>query len=105
MPIENSNSTTFTVDFKIFEEEKHIIPGAGFIFLCVLALIMLETIGNFLLFCMILYEKYGMDPKKRTISNQLLSRTIYVQIFCNIFIMPLVLLYYIFGAFSKYTNS
>ena len=57
-------------------------------------LVMLETLGNFSLICVIFYEKYGMDAQKRTITNQLLTKTIFVQIFCNIFIMPL---YAIFG--------
>ncbi len=57
-------------------------------------LVILETLGNFLLFCMVWYEKFGMDSKKRTITNQLLSRMILTLIFFNIFFMPL---YY--GAF------
>ena len=32
-----------------------------------------ETVGNFLLFCMIIYEKYGMDSQKRTVTNQFFS--------------------------------
>ena len=63
------------------------------VFLGILLLIM-ETIGNYLLFCMVWYEKFGMDSKKRTINNQLLSRMILVLIFYNIFFMPLF-----FGAF------
>ena len=35
--------------------------------------VLIVTIGNFLLFCMIIYEKYGMDAQKRTVTNQLLS--------------------------------
>ena len=42
------------------------------LFLAILFIIF-ETIGNFLLFCIIIYEKYGMDSKKRTVTNQLLS--------------------------------
>ena len=63
------------------------------LFLGILLLIM-ETLGNYLLFCMVWYEKFGMDSKKRTITNQLLSRMILVLIFYNIFFMPLF-----FGAF------
>ena len=64
-------------------------------------LVMLETVGNFLLYCMIVYEKYGMDTQKRTLTNQLLSTMILVQIFCNIFIMPIYAIYHIFGLHSK----
>ena len=31
------------------------------------------TVGNFLHFCIIIYEKFGMDFQKRTVTNQLLS--------------------------------
>ena len=66
-----------------------------------ISLLILETLGNYLLFCMVLYEKFGMDSKKRTITNQLLSRMILALIFFNIFFMPI----YFFGfliPFSKY---
>ena len=69
----------------------------------VFLLIILVTLGNFLLLCMILYEKYGMDSKKRTVTNMLLSRIIFVLILCNIFIMPLPAIGQIFGVFSEYT--
>ena len=54
-----------------------------------ISLLILETLGNYLLFCMVLYEKFGMDSKKRTITNQLLSRMILAIIFFEIFFMPL----------------
>ena len=52
-------------------------------------LLILETLGNYLLFCMVWYEKFGMDSKKRTITNQLLTRMLYALILFNIFFMPL----------------
>ena len=67
-------------------------------------LLILETLGNYLLFCMVWYEKFGMDSKKRTITNQLLSRMILALIFFNIFFMPI----YFFGfliPFSKYLQQ
>ena len=80
------------------------IPGlhSGLVILLVILLIILETLGNFLLICMIYYEKNGMDSKKRTITNMLLSRMISVQILYNIFFMPLPLIGQIFGVWSKY---
>ena len=54
-----------------------------------ISLLILETLGNYLLFCMVFYEKFGMDSKKRTITNQLLSRMILAIIFFEIFFMPL----------------
>ena len=74
--------------------ESLVVSGLGLkVFLGILLLLM-ETVGNYLLFCMVWYEKFGMDSKKRTINNQLLSRMILVLIFYNIFFMPLF-----FGAF------
>ena len=70
----------------------------------VFLLIILETFGNFLLLCMIWYEKYGMDSKKRTVTNMLLSRIIFVQIFGNTFVMPLATIGLIFGVFSEYQS-
>ena len=51
-------------------------------------LVIMETLGNYLLFCMVWYETFGMDSKKRTITNQLLSRMIFALIFYDIFFMP-----------------
>ena len=59
------------------------------LFLGILLLIV-ETLGNYLLFCMVWYEKFGMDSKKRTITNQLLSRMILAMIIFNISIIPLL---------------
>ena len=52
-------------------------------------LLIMETFGNYLLLCMVWYEKFRMDSKKRTVTNQLLSRLIFALIFFNIFFMPL----------------
>ena len=66
-----------------------VASGLGLkVFLGILLLIM-ETIGNYLLFCMVWYEKFGMDSKKRTITNQLLSRMILALIIFNISFVPL----------------
>ena len=51
-------------------------------------LLIMETLGNCLLFCMVWYEMFGMDSKKRTVTNQLLSRMIFALIFYDIFFMP-----------------
>ena len=52
-------------------------------------LVIMETFGNYLLFCMVWYEAFGMDSKKRTITNQLFSRMILALMIFNIFIMPM----------------
>ena len=78
------------------------IPQLGLVILFVILLTVLETLGNFLLLCIICYEKYGMDSKKRTVTNMLLSRMIFVQILCNIFTTPLPTIGQIFGVYSEY---
>ena len=102
---ESCNSNTI-MDFSHLETNTYSMPDSmscpGLIILFIVSLIMMETLGNFLLLCIVWYEKYGMDSKKRTISNQLLSRMIIVQILFNIIMMPLVTLGQIFGAFSEY---
>ena len=86
------NKLSLIVEFSLFHrkiETKVLSTSPGItIFFGVLLLIM-ETFGNFLLFCMVWYEKFGMDSKKRTITNQLLSRMIVPLIVFNIFFMPL----------------
>ena len=85
------------------EKKEGKLPYSGLVLsFLVILLIILETLGNFLLLCMIWYEKYGMDSKKRTVTNMLLSRIIFAQILCNIFIMPLPAIGLTFGAFSEY---
>ena len=67
----------------------------------VILLSILETVGNFLLFCMIIYEKYGMDSQKRTVTNQLLSSICTSNIFNNIVFMPIFMAQRTFGPLSK----
>ena len=51
--------------------------------------LLLVTFGNFLLLCMITYERFGMDSKKRTATNQLLSSICRMLIGYNIVIMTI----------------
>ena len=53
--------------------------------------VILETIGNALLFALILFEKYGMDPQKRSLTNQLFSLQCGALIVMNILDVPLML--------------
>ena len=92
------------LEFALFEkniEKKIVSTGLGLTVLFGIFLMIMESLGNYLLFCMVWYEKFGIDSKKRTITNQLLSRMILALIFYNIFFMPLF-----FGVFltpySKY---
>ena len=88
---------SMTLEFALFDkkiEKKLMSTGLGLTVSFGVLLLILETLGNFLLFCMVWYEKFGMDSKKRTVTNQLLSVMILTLIIFNIFIMPLH-----FGAF------
>ena len=98
---------SMTLEFALFDkkiEKKLMSTSLGLTVSFGVLLLILETLGNFLLFCMVWYEKFGMDSRKRTITNQLLSMMIIALIFFNIFFMPL---YY--GAFwipySEYVFS
>ena len=86
------NNQTMTLEFALLDgkiEKKSISISLGLkVFFGVLFLI-LETLGNYLLFCMVWYEKNGMDSKKRTITNQLLTRMVLAIIMFNLFFMPL----------------
>ena len=95
------DNQTMIIDFALFDKkiEQKILfmfeqTGLGLKVFVGISLLIMETLGNYLLFCMVWYEKFGMDSKKRTITNQLLSRMILALIFFNIFFMPLF-----FGAF------
>ena len=94
------NSTEFNVSFnaennalaKTFE-----LPPAGIIAFYTILFLIAETLGTFLLTCMIIYEKYGMDPQKRTVSNQLLSNNCIMWIVHNLLVMPIFTANQIFG--------
>ena len=85
------------LEFALFDkkiEKKLMSTSLGLTVSFGVLLLILETLGNYLLLCMVWYEKFGMDSKKRTVTNQLLSIMILTLIFFNIFFMPLY-----FGAF------
>ena len=65
-------------------------PSIPFKVFSAIMFIIFETIGNFLLFCMIIYEKYGMDSQKRTITNMLLSSICYILIVHNLISISIV---------------
>ena len=87
------DSQSLILEFALFDkniEKKIVSTSLGLTVLFGIFLMLMETLGNYLLFCMVWYEKFGMDSKKRTISNQLLSRMILAVIVFNILFMPLV---------------
>ena len=92
------------INFSVFPRKNHEQLQTRRIAFCIALLVMLETIGNFLLYSMIFYEKYGMDPQKRTLTNQLFSTLLIVQILQNIFITPFTVVNYIYEFPSKFYN-
>ena len=87
-----NQSMIAVIEFVLLErniEKGMIQTGLGVNVFFGILLLILETLGNYLLFCMVWYEKFGMDSKKRTITNQLLTKMLYAQILFNIFFMPL----------------
>ena len=85
------DNQSMILEFALFDTKvkKYLSIGLGLKVFLVILLLIMETLGNYLLFCMVWYEKFGMDSKKRTITNQLLSRMILALIFFNVFFMPL----------------
>ena len=85
------DNQSMILEFALFDTKikKYLSIGLGLKVFLVILLLILETLGNYLLFCMVWYEKFGMDSKKRTITNQLLSRMILALILFNVFYMPL----------------
>ena len=80
------------LEFALFNtkiEKKSTLTDLGLKLFFGILLSIMETLGNYLLFCMLWYEKFGMDSKKRTVTNQLLSRMIFTLILFNIIFMPL----------------
>ena len=90
------NSTQFNVSYNAPAKSFQLPPAGIMAFYAILFLIA-ETLGTFLLICMIIYEKYGMDPQKRTVSNQLLSNNCVMWIVHNLLVMPSFTAQEIFG--------
>ena len=83
LPLQVENSLLIET-FTLYEHEiSEYNPSTLMLVLVALIFVLLETIGNFLLFCIILYEKFGMDSQKRTVTNQLLSSICWNQIVAN----------------------
>ncbi|MCP3932746.1 MAG: hypothetical protein GY705_27050 [Bacteroidetes bacterium] len=74
-------------------------PSAEMMTFYIFLFLIVEILGNFLLLSMITYEKYGMDSKKRTVTNQLLSSICVSFIILNVIAMTLAMLHCIYHPF------
>jgi hypothetical protein len=63
-----------------------------------------EILGNGLLFGIMIYEKLGMDPAKRTAINQLIYHLCSVLILLNVLTMPFMMARYLVGPLGKLTK-
>jgi hypothetical protein len=68
---------------------------------CVIITLAVEVIGNGLLAIIIMYEKYGMDPQKRTAINQVLSKVCWLTIMTNLIVFPFMVMRTLFGLQSE----
>ena len=74
-------------------------PSAEMMMVYVFLFLIVEIVGNFLLLSMITYEKYGMDPQKRNVTNQLLSSICVSFLIHNVIAMPIAMLHRIYHPF------
>ena len=104
---EKTKDFNIVTNFTPLDDISFPTPTAGLTAFYFVLLVILETFANFLLFCLIWYEKYGMDSQKRTVTNQLLSSMCMAAIFHNTFITPISTINMIIGPskFSPYTSK
>jgi hypothetical protein len=77
----------------------------GYVIVCLAITAAIEVIGNGLLVIIIMYEKFGMDPQKRTTINQLLSKVCWMLIMTNGTIFPFMAIRSLFGPQSELVGS
>ena len=64
-------------------------------------LLCIEIIGNGCLFATFAYERFGMDPQKRTVINQLLSQCCWTIMIFNITSFPVIILRRLLGPLNS----
>ena len=67
----------------------------------IIILLYVETMGNFLLVCMVLYQKYGVAEMQKTVNSHLSTSICLAMILNNVFIIPLTLIYITSSQVSK----
>ena len=77
----------------------------GMITFIVAVFILIEVFGNLMLFAVLHFEKYGMDPLKRTAINQLIYQYIWVLIANNIVAFPIIAIRLLFGPVGKWVTA
>ena len=82
--LENLEFFNFEQDLELVIASRHWIEWIWDVFW----LLLIEVIGNACLFATLSYERFGMDPQKRTIINQLLSQICWIVIALNVTCLP-----------------
>ena len=77
-------NSTFQISF----ETNSVQPYKAVI--CIVIAVLIEIIGNGLLILVIVYEKFTMDPQKRTVINQLVSIACFIFLIQNIIGVPIM---------------
>ena len=88
-------------EFEDYFQKDHKLPNLMEIFWVIFVFVSIEFVGNILLFATIAYEKFGMDPKKRNITNQLLSHISTAIIFSNFVNFPVLVSKWLFAFFPE----
>ena len=78
------NTTPLEAQF----ETESIEPNEAII--CIIIALVIELVGNGLLILVLVYEKFTMDPQKRTIINQLVSHVCLWLLIHNIIGIPIL---------------
>ena len=58
--------------------------------ICITIAVLIEIVGNGLLILVIVYERFTMDPQKRTVINQLVSIACFIFVIQNIIGVPIM---------------
>ena len=64
--------------------------GPAFIGICCFFTLIVEIFGNGNLLIMLIYERFAMDPQKRTVNNQLIFNLCFSNIIQNLISCPLL---------------
>ena len=60
------------------------------------------TVGNGLLYCVHIYEKYGVDTQRRTTTNMIISQICAAFALNNFKTLPIVIIFCVYGSLGKY---
>ena len=82
--LENLEFFNFEQDLELVIASRHWIEWIWDVFW----LLLIEVVGNACVFATLSYERFGMDPQKRTIINQLLSQMCRIVIALNVTCLP-----------------